>query len=69
MFSANATYYAITTKAKVTYTVNFNANSNTIAATSKTCDLAATYNGAAQATTCTVTCPKITAPTNTPTVV
>jgi hypothetical protein len=55
--------------AKVTYTVNFNANNNTIAATTKSCDLPATYDGNAQATTCSVTCPKITAPSNTPTVV
>ena len=49
--------------------VTFNANGNTIDATTKSCDLAATYNGTAQATSCTVTCPKITAPSNTPTVV
>jgi hypothetical protein len=59
----------VTKRDAVTYTVNFNANNNTIDATSKQCTIDAVYNGAAQATTCDVTCPKITAPANTPTVI
>jgi hypothetical protein len=51
---------------KVTLTKKFDANGNTIASTSQSCDLAATYNGTAQATSCSVRCPKITAPSNTP---
>jgi len=61
IFTANASYYAITTKAKTTLTAKFNANGATLSSTSNlTCDLAATYNGAAQATSCTVTAPTIT---------
>jgi len=59
--SSNVTYYAITTKAKTTLTAKFNANGATLSSASNlTCDLAATYNGAAQATSCTVTAPTIT---------
>ena len=67
--SASGTWYAQTTKAKVTLTANWNANNATLSSTaSKTCDLAATFNGTAQATSCTVDAPTITAPTNTPTI-
>ena len=59
--SANATYYAITRKDAVTLTAKFNANGSSLSSTAnKTCTLAATYNGKAQATSCTVTAPTIT---------
>ena len=59
--SANATYYAITRKDAVTLTAKFNANGASLSsADNKTCTLAATYNGNAQATSCTVTAPTIT---------
>ncbi len=58
--SANATYYAITRKDAVTLTAKFNANGASLSnATNKTCTLAATYNGKAQGTSCTVTAPTI----------
>ena len=67
--SSNPTYYAITKKDAVTFTANWNANGATLSSTAQSsCNIAATYNGAAQATSCTVTAPTITAPTNTPTV-
>ena len=59
--SANATYYAITRKDAVTLTAKFNANGASLSSSSnQTCTLAATYNGKAQATSCTVTAPTIT---------
>jgi hypothetical protein len=62
------TYYAQTTKAKVTLTAKWNGNGSTLSSTSNlTCDLAATYNGTAQATSCTVDAPTVTACSNTPT--
>ena len=66
-----STSYAQTTAQAKRRTVNFNANNNTIDATSKSCaDIAATYNGTAQTwSNCNVTCPKITAHSNTPTVI
>ena len=59
--SSNATYYAITRKDAVTLTAKYNANGASLSSTSnQTCTLAATYNGTAQATSCTVTAPTIT---------
>ena len=59
--SSNATDYAITKKDAVTLTAKFNSNGASLSSTSnKTCTLAATYNGKAQATSCTVTAPTIT---------
>ena len=59
--SANATYYAITRKDAVTLTAKFNANGASLSSSSnQICTLAATYNGKAQATSCTVTAPTIT---------
>ena len=59
--SSNATYYAITRKDAVTLTAKFNANGASLSSSSnQTCTLAATYNGKAQATSCTVTAPTIT---------
>jgi len=66
--SSNVTYYAITKKDAVTYTATFNRNNATISKTSAQCTIAATYNGTAQATSCQVTAPTITAPSATPTV-
>ena len=70
--SSNATYYAITKKNVTTYTtssINTN-NGGTLSSTSNlSCTIAATYNGTAQATSCKVTMPTITAPSVTPTVV
>ena len=67
--SASGTWHAITKKDAVTLTAKWNANGSTLSSTAnKTCTLAATYNGAAQATSCTVDAPAITAPANTPTV-
>ena len=67
--SSNPTYYAITKKDAVTFTANWNANGATLSSTAQSsCNIAATYNGAAQATNCTVTAPTITAPSATPTV-
>lgn len=67
--TSNSTYYSISSKNAITYKVNFNANGNTVAATSKSCQIAAVYNNEVQATSCSVTTPVITAPTSTPTVV
>ena len=59
--SSNVTYYAITRKDAVTLTAKYNANGSSLSSTSnQTCTLAATYNGTAQATSCTVTAPTIT---------
>ena len=67
--NSNPTYYAITKKDAVTFTANWNANGATLSSTAQSsCNIAATYNGAAQATSCTVTAPTITAPSATPTV-
>ena len=67
--NSNPTYYAITKKDAVTFTANWNANGATLSSTAQSsCNIAATYNGAAQATNCTVTAPTITAPSATPTV-
>lgn len=67
--SSDRTYYAITKKDAVTFTANWNANGATLSSTTQSsCNIAATYNGTAQATSCTVTAPTITAPTNTPTI-
>ncbi len=67
--SASGTWFAITKKDAVTLTASWNANGATLSSTAdKTCTLAVTYNGAAQATSCTVDAPTITAPANTPTV-
>ena len=60
--SSNATYYAITRKDAKTITVTFNKNNaSSIGATSRSCTIAATYNGTAQGTTCNITSPTITA--------
>ena len=60
-FNANASYYAVTTKAKTILTAKFNANGANLSSTSDlACDIAATYNGTAQGTSCTVTAPTIT---------
>ena len=68
---SGSTAYAQTIKGALARVVYFNANNNTIDATSKSCaDIAATYNGTAQTwSNCNVTCPKITAHSNTPTVI
>jgi len=65
----DVTYYSIFYKNAVTYSVNFNANRNTISSTKVSCVLPAAYNGASQATSCNITTPVITAPAATPTVV
>ncbi len=67
--SGNSTYYSISYKNAITYSVNFNANGNTINATSKSCTIGVAYNNDKQATSCNVTTPTITAPTATPTIV
>ena len=78
--SANATYYAITKKDAKTITVTFNKNgaatqtnaSGTAVSdttVTRSCTIAASYNGTAQATTCSVTSPTIVGSSNTPTVV
>ena len=60
--SANATYYAITRKDAKTITVTFDKNgASSIGSTSQSCTIAATYNGTAQGTTCSITSPTITA--------
>jgi len=69
MKTSNVTLYAIFRKEAITRTVNFNANGNTINATSKSCTIAAVYNNATQEANCSVTTPVITAPTNTPSIV
>ena len=61
--SANATYYAITRANAITHTVTYKkgVNVSAIGATTGSCTRAATYNGTAQATSCNVTLPSITA--------
>jgi uncharacterized repeat protein (TIGR02543 family) len=74
------TWYAITSAPSKTYTITFNKNGATSqtnssgtavtdASVTRSCTIAATYNGTAQATTCKVTSPTIAASTNTPTVI
>ena len=80
MGSSNVTLYAIYRKEARTITVTFNKNNsisqtpsggsaNTDNTLTQTCTIAAVYNNATQATSCNVISPKITAPSNTPTVV
>ena len=70
MPASNVTLYAIYKKPAVTLTAKFNANNATLSSTdSLTCTIPEVYNKAVQATTCTVTAPTITAPTNTPDVI
>jgi hypothetical protein len=53
----------------VTLTAKWDANNATLSSTeNKQCILAEVYDGTAQATSCTVDAPTITAPSNTPTV-
>ena len=77
--SSNATYYAQTYKSGKTITITFNKNgaasqtnsSGTAvsdATVTRSCNIATTYNGSAQATSCNITSPVITAPTATPSV-
>lgn len=64
------TAYAQSKKAAVTLTAKWNANGSTLSSTSNlTCSLAEVYNGTAQATSCTVDAPTVTACANTPTFV
>ncbi len=65
----HTTYYAISYKNEVTYTVNFDANGNEIDATSKSCILGKSYNDTPQVSSCELTTPTITAPQLTPTVI
>ncbi len=67
--SSNVTYYAISYKNAITYTVYFNANGNTVSATSKSCTIPAAYNNNVQSPGCDITTPIITAPSVTPTVI
>ena len=63
-------WYLITTNGQVTYTAKVNSNKATLSSTGDlSCTIAATYNGTAQATSCKVTMPTITAPSATPTIV
>lgn len=63
--SSNPTYYAITRKDAVTYTIVYSrgAGVSTIGSTSGSCSISATYNGASQGTSCIITLPSITATT------
>ena len=68
--NASKTWYLITTNSPITYTAKVNGNNSTLSSTaSLSCTIASTYNGKAQATSCRVTMPTITAPSATPTVV
>ena len=61
MGDSNVTLYAIYKKEAKTITVTFNKNgSSSLSETSKTCTIAASYNGNAQATSCNITSPTIT---------
>ena len=64
-FTANASYYAITKKDAVTYNITYAKGNgvSAIGATSGSCSIAATYNGAQQSTNCSITFPTITAST------
>ena len=68
-------YYAITKKEAVKYSATFTKNgaakqdSSTDAVITKTCNIAATYNGVEQATSCSVTSPVIEASSKTPTII
>ena len=75
----NGKYYAQTYKSGKTITITFNKNgaasqtnsSGTAvsdATVTRSCNIATTYNGSAQATSCNITSPVITAPTATPSV-
>ena len=68
--NASKTWYLITTNNPITYTAKVNGNNSTLSSTSDlSCTIASTYNGKAQATSCRVTMPTITAPSTTPIVV
>ena len=68
--NASKTWYLITTNNPITYTAKVNGNNSTLSSTSDlSCTIASTYNGKAQATSCRVKMPTITAPSATPTVV
>ena len=68
--NSSQTWYLITTNNPITYTAKVNGNNSTLSSTSDlSCTIASTYNGKAQATSCRVTMPTITAPSATPTVV
>jgi len=80
MGTSNVTLYAIFKKEARTVTITFNRNNatsitpkggsaSTAASITQSCTIPAVYNNATQATTCNITSPTITAPTNTPTVV
>lgn len=59
--TSGTTWYAQTKKDAVTLNASFNANGATLSSTeAQSCTLAATYNGTAQNTSCTVTAPTIT---------
>lgn len=61
--SSSPSYYAQTTKAAITYTATYTKDTtvSAISSTSNSCSISATYNGTAQATSCSVTLPNITA--------
>lgn len=59
--TSGTTWYAQTQKAAVTLSASFNANGATLSSTtSQSCTLEVVYNGASQATSCTVSAPTIT---------
>ncbi len=64
-----STYYAQTRKDAISRTVYFNANGNTISATSVSCSIGATYNGVSQGSSCSATAPTISAPSATPSII
>ena len=77
--SSNPTYYAQTYKSSVSHTATFYPNNNTLSQPSGcsknssgvvtcSCTRATTYNGGAQASTCSITKPSITAHSNTPSI-
>jgi len=60
-FNSNMSYYAVTMKETVRYNITYTKGTgvSAIGATSGYCDIAATYNGTAQSTTCSITLPTI----------
>ena len=66
----NVTLYAIYKKEAITLTASWNSNGATLSSSeNSSCTLGAVYNKQAQNTSCDVTAPTITAPSNTPTII
>lgn len=67
--SDDTTFYSIFFKEAATYSVNFEANGNTILDIKKSCSIGRVYNGSIEGINCSVTTPIIVAPSVTPIII